>query len=123
MIKNISTISDNIKDFPLQNIESIAGFFLNFQNKKFKDHCTLDIDFMMKDKDKQYMASFRFYNPMNIKFECGGIFQQMSIEIYDISDRGWENKNYEVIDYEDDSLHFYCTDIEIISLKEIQSMI
>ncbi|MBT2697205.1 hypothetical protein J7E79_07245 [Bacillus sp. ISL-40] len=119
MIKNISLITDNIKDFSLQNIEFIVGFLLNFQNRSFEDNCVLDIDFIIKDKEKQYIACFRFYNPKSINFESGGIYHQMSIEIYDIRDRGWGNKKYEVIDYEDDTLHFYCSDIEIISLREL----
>ncbi|WP_040207383.1 hypothetical protein [Neobacillus jeddahensis] len=118
MIKNMSLITDKINDFSFQNIEFIDKFFLNFQNRSFEDHCFLDIDFLIKDHDKQYIAGFRFHNPNSIDFESGGIYHQLSIGIYDISDRGWENKKYEVIDYEDDTLHFYCTDIEVISLSE-----
>ncbi|WML41472.1 hypothetical protein RCG19_07430 [Neobacillus sp. OS1-2] len=119
MIKNVSLITDKIKDFSLQNIAFIDKFVLNFQNKLFEDHCYLDIDFMIKDKEKQYIACFRFSHPNSIDFESGGIYHPLTIGIYDIGDRGWENKKYEVIDYEDDTLHFYCTDIEIISLREI----
>ncbi|WP_335442492.1 hypothetical protein [Neobacillus drentensis] len=118
MIKNISLITDQINDFSLQNIKRIYRFLLNFQNKTFEGDCFLDIDFIMKDKEKQYLACFRFYNPNNIDFESEGIYHQLSIGIYDIRDRGWEGKFFEVIDYEDDSLHFYCSDIEIISLRE-----
>ncbi|MDR7002746.1 hypothetical protein [Neobacillus niacini] len=123
MIKNISLITDKIKDFSIKNIEFMVGFALNFQNRSFDVNCLLDIDFIIKDKEKQYIACFRFHNPTNIHFESGGIYHQMSIEMYDIRDRGWENKTYEVIDYEEDTLHFYCTDIEILSLRETQSII
>jgi hypothetical protein len=120
LIKNINLITDKIKDFSLQNIKFIDRFSLNFQNRSLEDPCILDIDFMIKDKEKQYVACFRFSNPNKIDFESGGIYHQLSIEIYDIRDRGWENKKFEVIDSEDDTLHFYCTDIEIISFIEIQ---
>ncbi len=118
MIKNSHLIKDKIHDFTLQNIEFIVGFYLNFQNCSIEDTSYLDIDFLVKDKKKEYIASFRFYNPSNINFESGGIFHTMSVAIYDISDRGWGNKKYEVIDYEEDSLHFYCTDMEVMSIKE-----
>ena len=121
MIKNLSLITDEIRNFSLQNIEYIDGFYLNFQNRFLENHCVLDIDFVVKDKEKQYIASFRFHNPTSIDFESGGICHQMAIEIYDIRDRGWENRKYEVIDYEDDTLHFYCTDVEIISLRDTQN--
>lgn len=123
MIKNISLINEKIKDFSLQKIEFIVGFVLNFQNRSFKDNCLLDIDFIIKDQNKQYIACFRFHNPNSIKFESGGVYHQMSIEIFDIRDRGWENKKFEVIDYEEDTLHFYCTDIEVISVRETQDII
>ncbi|MBI0579825.1 hypothetical protein IEC97_20920 [Neobacillus cucumis] len=118
MIKNISLITDQIKDFSLQNIEFIDRFYLNYQNGSFEGTCFLDIDFMIKDQEKQYHACFRFYNPNHIDFESLGTIHQLSIEIYDIRDRGWENKIYEVVDSEDHSLHFYCTEIEIISFRE-----
>lgn len=107
-----------MKDFSFQKIESIHGFFLHYQNQSFQDSCVLDVDFVIRDQAREYIARFRFTHPNSIKFESGGIFHQMSIEMYDIGDRGWENKKYEVIDYEDESLHFYCTDIEIISVRE-----
>lgn len=120
MIKNMSLLTDKINDFSLQKIEFIDRFNLNFQNRMFEGNGYLDIDFFIRDQQKQYMACFRFYNPNSIDFASGGIYHQMSIEIYDIKDRGWEGRKYEVIDCEDDTLHFYCTDIEIISLREIQ---
>ncbi|GHH99480.1 hypothetical protein [Neobacillus kokaensis] len=119
MIKNSSLITEKVKDFSLQNIENIHGFFMNFQNRYSGDNCLLDVEFIIKDKEKQWISCFRFYNPNRIHFESGGIYHQLSLQIYDISDRGWENKKYEVIDYEDDTLHFYCTDIEVISVREI----
>lgn len=118
MIKNISLITEQIKDFTLKNIEFIDCFYLNFQNGTFDGTCFLEIEFIIQDQGKQYHACFRFSNPNHINFESLGTIHQLSIEIYDIRDRGWENKIYEVIDCEDHSLHFYCTEIEIISLRE-----
>jgi len=109
LIKSINLVNDKLFDISLQNIEYIVGFHLNFQNKSYKDNCLLDIDFIVKENGKHYIASLRFHNPTSINFESGGIFQQMSIGVYDIRDRGWGNRHYEVIDYEDDTLHFYCS--------------
>ena len=117
----MSLITDEVSNFSLQNIEYIDGFHLHFQNRFLENRCLLDIDFVIKDNEKQYIACFRFHNPTSIDFESGGIYHQMSIEIYDIRDRGWGNKKYEVIDCEDDTLHFYCTDVEIISLRDTQN--
>lgn len=120
MIKNISLLTSKLKDFSLQNIEFIDSFYLDFNSGSLGGTCFLDINFIIKDKEKQYNACLRFYNPNNIDFQSLGTYHQISIEIYDIRDRGWENKIYEVIDREDHNLHFYCTNIEITSLTEIQ---
>lgn len=123
MIKNISILEQEIKDFSLQKIESITGFHLDYENRSFRGQCILDIEFLIHNQGKPCIACFRFHNPNSIKFESGGMFQQLAIEFYDISDRGWENKKFEVIDSEDNALHFYCSEIEIISLRETQPII
>jgi len=119
VIKNMNLINDKIRNFSFENIEYIAGFCLKFQNRSIDDNCVLDIDFIFEEQGTQYSACFRFYKPNRINFECGGIYQQISIAVLDIRDRGWENKKFEVIDYEEDTVHFYCTDIEVISVSEL----
>lgn len=118
MIKNIELITDKSEDFSLRKIRYIVGFFLSFQSESFECNSVLDIEFLFDTEEKQYIARFRFYNPESINFESGGQFHQISIDIHDIKERGWENKRYEVIDYEEETLHFYCSDIEIIDVKE-----
>ncbi|WP_141434290.1 hypothetical protein [Bacillus sp. 03113] len=120
MIKNINLITDTTKDFSLENIKYIVGFFIRFQSEYFEGNSLLDIEFIIEVEEKQYIAHFRFYNPESINFESGGQYHQISIDIQDIKDRGWEKKKYEVIDYEQETLHFYCTDIEIIAVRETQ---
>lgn len=79
---------------------------------------SLDIDFIIEAESKQYLARFRFYNPESITFESGGQYHQISIEFNDIRDRGWEGKKNEINDYEEGSLHFYCSEIEVMSVNE-----
>ncbi|MGE8082127.1 hypothetical protein [Peribacillus loiseleuriae] len=118
MIKNIDLITDKTEKFSLQNIRYIVGFFLSFQNELPEKTSLLDIDFIYEDDKKQYIVRLRFYNPESINFESGGPYHQININIHDIRDRGWEVKNYEVFDYEEDTLSFYCAKIEAISVKE-----
>lgn len=119
MIQNICLIHEQIKEFSLENIGLIDKFVLNFQNKFSEDHCFLDIDFSIKNKQKQHIARFRFHDPDHIDFASGGIYHQISIAIYDITDRDWGRKKFEVIDQEEHTLHFYCSAIEIISVREV----
>lgn len=118
MITNIDLITDKTEKFSLQNIRNIVGFFLSFQNELSEKTSLLDIDFIYEDDKKQYIVRLRFYNPESINFESGGPYHQIDINIHDIKDRGWEDKNYKVFDYENETLSFYCTKIEAISIKE-----
>lgn len=118
MIKNIDLITGKLKDFSFRNIKFIVGFFLSFESELQEYNSSLDIEFIIEDAGNQYTTRLRFDNPETIHFESGGRFHQIHLDITDIRSRGWENKNYEVVDYEDNRLHFYCSDVEVISVTE-----
>lgn len=114
---------EQAKDFTLQNIKFIVGFFLSFKSEFLEGTSSLDIDFIIEVAEKQYITRFRFYNPESINFESGGQFHQIHLDIHDIRDLGWENKNFEVTDYENSTLDFYCTEVEVISVQETHYLI
>ncbi|WP_413306293.1 hypothetical protein AA0X95_05480 [Bacillus sp. 1P10SD] len=119
MIKNLDIITDQTKSFSMHSdIKFIVGFFLSFQSEFSEGSSVLDIEFLIEVDERQYVTRIRFYNPDSIKFESGGPFHQIDLDIHDIRDRGWEEKKYEVIDYEESTLHFYCSEIEVIFIKE-----
>jgi len=43
--------------------------------------------------------------------------QITGFDIIDISKNNWEKLKYQIMDYEDDYIGFYCNDIAIISAK------
>jgi len=50
-------------------------------------------------------------------FEGNGV-QVMGFDIHSIGDRGWEDLNFEVEDYEDGRIHFFCGRVRIIEANE-----
>lgn len=40
--------------------------------------------------------------------------------IVNISDRQWEGLHWEVADFEDDEIHFYCKSVEIVSVTQVE---
>ncbi|OZM58718.1 hypothetical protein CIB95_03880 [Lottiidibacillus patelloidae] len=118
MIKNVELITNEIQDFSLINIKLITGFFVSFYKEFEENKSLLEIDFVIEGENgNKFLANFHFHNPQNIRYESGGPYHQISIKIQDIEDIGWENKRYEVIDFEGDTLQFYCSDIEVMSIK------
>jgi hypothetical protein len=49
----------------------------------------------------------------------GGETRIIGLDCVDISDRQWEDARWEVVDYENDMLHFYCADLAIADLRHI----
>ncbi|WP_138420851.1 hypothetical protein [Aquibacillus sediminis] len=124
MIKNVELITNEVQDFSLIKIKLITSFYVSFYKEVGENKSLLEIDFVIDDDNgNKFIANFHFHNPENIRFESGGPYHQISIDIQDIKDKGWENKRYEVTDYEEDTLHFYCSDIEVISIKETDYVI
>ncbi len=56
---------------------------------------------------------------LNIKFAGSGRIQVMGFVIDDVSRKGWESINYEVQDYENGVICFYCKTYEAKGLLEI----
>lgn len=56
---------------------------------------------------------------LSIKDFGDGETQIMGFDIIDLSDRGWEHHNFEVVDYEGRRLHFYCMTIRITNVSSI----
>ncbi len=69
-----------------------------------------------------YKMTVRFYNVSNFntKFSNLDKVQISGFEINDIKTRGLENMNYEIGDYEDDSISFYCSKIAVVSEQSIE---
>ncbi|MDN7240829.1 hypothetical protein QWY14_03460 [Planococcus sp. N028] len=123
MIKNMAMLIGHIKNFSYSNIKCITNFNLSFVKDFDVYSSLLDIDFMMESKGDSYLLQFRFRDPQNIKFESLGYFQPVGLAVHDLRNKGWENIKFEVEDYENDSLKFYCSEIELISVTKTSLVI
>jgi hypothetical protein len=118
LIKNIEMLNKQVKNFTLANVKCMTNFNLSFFRNWDVFSALLDIDFIVESEEESYLVQFRFRDPQNIKLESLGYFHQVSLEVKDLSKRGWENIKFEVEDYENDALNFYCSEIEIISITK-----
>jgi len=118
VLKGIEVITTTLKDFSLKHITHIQNFNLNYVTEFGIPTALLYITFIVTYNDKQYAAAFKFKKPKNINLESAGEHHQISLRINDIRERGWEEKKFEIEDYEEGSLYFFCEQIEVISLKE-----
>lgn len=65
-----------------------------------------------------FEISLNFKNVSNLKLEFigSGSQQIMGFDILDVSDRALENMNFEIEDYEDGIIGFYCKEIEVLQV-------
>ncbi|WP_088012846.1 hypothetical protein [Gottfriedia acidiceleris] len=118
MNKNIDLEKRKISDFSFFDVKLITDFHLKMFKEAFEKKAVLDIEFVIERTGTWYKTIIRFYDPQKIKFEAGGNFLQISLDIIDISERRWENLSLEVTDFEDDRLHFYCSKAEVLDIRK-----
>ncbi|CAJ1315049.1 hypothetical protein PTI45_03447 [Paenibacillus nuruki] len=109
-----------INNFSIHTIEWLSDlYFQVIQNKYFENTSILDITFLIKENGKTYELLIRFFNVEALRFQSGGTLTQISgFNIKDLTENGYYPMKYEVEDYENGIIHFYCDDIEFLSLTE-----
>ncbi len=120
MIRNIESLKPIINNFSIHTIEWLSDLhFQVIQNKYFENTSILDITFLIKENGKTYELLIRFFNVEALRFQSGGTLTQISgFNIKDLTENGYYPMKYEVEDYENGIIHFYCADIEFLSLTE-----
>ena len=74
-----------------------------------------------KDEGK-YRIKLRFEHISNLKISNFGgnevLFE--GFDLIDISNDQWEDVNFQVMDYEDDTINFYCKSVTMLSFSAIE---
>lgn len=124
-IKNYSLLLDISPEFSLFDLKYMISFnyFVEFDNIALFDErssTNLDITFIGEIKEEQrYEVKIRFGKVENLElFAGGGVIQLSGFEILDFRDRSWENIKFQVRDFENRDIDFYCNNIEILEVKE-----
>jgi len=65
---------------------------------------------LSKQPNSMIVLTAVFKNVSDLNFKMS-ISQLVGVGIENVSDRGLENCNYEIYNYEGDDFHFYCEDI------------
>lgn len=131
-IKNLDLITAKVNDFTLNDLKFITDFryWVEVDTVQLFDEYNtpmLMINFVLLPKgDKQaYKVSIHFKKVGSLQLSATGTVIQLSwFEIMNISDRGWDSVKYLVRDFEnEDRFKFYCDDIEVIAIEEIDWII
>lgn len=118
MNMKIDLVKRTLGDFSFMDVRLITDFHFKIFEDNFEKKAVLDIEFVIESTDLRYKIMVRFHDPQKINFESSGTYHQISLDIKDISEWRWENVKLEVIDYEDNGFHFYCSKAEILDIRK-----
>jgi hypothetical protein len=116
-IEEIEKIMNTYNAWKPSDIAFIKAFEWSINKLVIVSYCQLrDSANRWPDMSKDFFEiSITFKNVSNLKLDFNGVglHQISGFDILDISDNGWEKINFQIEDYEDDSINFSCEEIEI----------
>lgn len=127
-IENIDIIRNRVINWQVSDIAYLK--MLSLIPDKNGNRLILNITFLSQDRlsslnwpnnsevFNEVLLSFYDVSNLNVKFEGRSIPQLMGFDITDISSNGWEDINFQIEDYENNNISFYCKKIEAISIKQ-----
>ncbi|PGK51800.1 hypothetical protein CN918_28830 [Priestia megaterium] len=116
----MKTIQAVLPDFSWNRVKGIHNLQIAYPTENRGDsHTLLSIQFLYINGNEKYDVLFYFHHPRSFSFETSGEHHQVSLTINNMKERGWEGISYEVEDYEEQALHFFCSDIEFIHAEKL----
>ncbi|SFN14158.1 hypothetical protein SAMN05421594_1319 [Chryseobacterium oleae] len=116
-IKNLEKITSIYRDWKPSDIAFIKSLEWSTQNLVINFYCQLreNVNGWPDVSGDFFEVSilFKTVSSLNIKFSGMGLHQISGFDILDLSANGLENINFQIEDYEDDSINFFCKEIEI----------
>ena len=118
---NLTIMKSVFPDFDIENFHMFDEIvFLKwetvFDNESWEEHRNLVLEMVSPD-DYKILMECKDVN--SFRFQGNG--QILGFYIKDMSVRGYENSSkYEVGDYEENELEFYCSDVIIKNLEKLE---
>lgn len=113
-----------IPNFKPSNVKFITDFHYYIDNNSYYEKVSFfEIDFLVKADNRKFILIIKFYDVSSLDLiGFGNSYNQlMGFNIKNLSNSGFEKrKKYLVEDYENNIIKFYCSDLEILSLVEVE---
>lgn len=117
-IGNIGLLNALLKDFHYGGFSKITNFELQYTIDFGEPKSLLAINFLYQEEELEFDVLLHFMDPRSLNLSEPGNPFDISLYIADLTDLGWEDMKFDVGDYENNSLHFYCTAIEVAAVSE-----
>jgi hypothetical protein len=125
-IKNIERITSIYNTWKPSDVAFIKSIQWSIENLVINFYCQLreTVDGWPDTSKDFFEVSIIFKNISNLKldFNGAGLHQISGFDILDISYNGLEKINFQIEDYENDSINFNCEELEIIEVSNPEKM-
>lgn len=127
MIKKIEKITSVYTTWKPSDVAFIKALEWSINNLVIIFYCQLrsSVNGWPDTSKEFFVIKVNFYNVSNLKldFSGAGLHQISGFDILDISDSGLEKINFQIEDYENDSINFSCEQIEIIEVSNLEKIV
>ncbi len=75
-----------------------------------------------KDRTPNIRVKLRFWDVRSLRIEFASSYEGIcGFDVRDISDRQWDGIRWEVLDFENEVIHFYCRDAQVDDVEVLGS--
>lgn len=125
-IKNLEKITGIYRDWIPSDIAFIKSLEWSTQNLIINFYCQLrqNVNGWPDISGNFFEVSmmFKTVSSLNINFSGMGLHQISGFDILDVSANGLEKINFQIEDYENGSINFFCEEIEINKVDTLQEI-
>lgn len=126
-IKNLEKITSIYSGWKPTDVAFLKSLEWSFNNLLIVFYCQLreNVNGWPDTSSDFFELAIKFKNVSNLKIDFNNSkLQQISgFDILDISDTGLEKVNFQIEDYEDNTIYFFCEEIEIVNVSNLEKII
>ena len=113
-------ISAQLGEFTFREFSLLKNFC--FYSEKDNNKNVLEVELQTEERDPNFEIKLQFSGVTNLKINEFGndVTRIIGFDIQDVKNNQWEGIAWEVLDYEEDRLHFYAKTARIISCDKLK---
>lgn len=127
IIKKIEKVTSVFPAWKPSDVAFIKALEWSNNNLVIIFYCQLRSDFNeWPDMSKDFFEvkiNFSKVSSLKLDFSSAGLHQVSGFDILDASDKGLEKINFQIEDYENDSIYFFCEEVEITEVSDPERIV
>lgn len=117
-IKGIEKLTNKVGKFSWHELKIVKKLIFS----QLDDGASVSLEILFDQRKPGFRATLKFLGVTKLQLEeFGGNETRISgFDICDIKDRGWDGIAWEVLDFEDEQIHFFAKTFEILDVVNLE---